>query len=381
MSRILHISNSRYESIEAAGHTLRIWRELAVGTEAYHVLARRSASLRPATHREGAITLHLLPGTSTKLFPLLAYHGAVIAVRHRPDVIVCQDPVLGGLAGVQIGRILGVPTLIEVHTDRHFANMTSQHPPSAMLGRIAVHTLTRATRVRVISPNMQGPLIEAGVSPEALVHVPNRVDHRLFGPDPERRRRGQQRIGAADDDEVVLSIGRFVVEKGYVHLIAAFARVVRERPRARLVLVGGGHLEPEYLRAAHAAGVASALTLLPWLDQHSLADLLAAADVYAQPSVSEAMPRSVLEAMASGLAVVASRVGGIPDVLDDGTGVTVEPGDRDALATAMLRLLGDPLLRAQMGEAARRTTVARHSWDATFDQYRACLAALAAGVG
>jgi glycosyltransferase involved in cell wall biosynthesis len=101
-------------------------------------------------------------------------------------------------------------------------------------------------------------------------------------------------------------------------------------------------------------GVSNAVEFLGWIDGAAKAQALAEATVYALPSYMEGLPMGVLEAMAVGLPVVATTVGGIPDVIEDGvTGLLIEPGDQDGLARALSLLLSDAALRHRMGAAAR----------------------------
>jgi glycosyltransferase involved in cell wall biosynthesis len=379
VSGILHISGSRYASIAAAGHTGRIWSALANSDRAHHVLAR-NVRLRSATDRAGNVVLHLVPGVPSELYALLSYRALAVARRHRPVAILCQDPLLGGLAGVHVGRVLGIPVMVELHTDVHFANLAGRAPAARAAGLIARHALRRADRVRIVSPTFAGALEATGVGPRRIVQLPSRVDTALFAPDEARRARGRAALGAGEDTAVVLSIGRFVAQKGHLEMIRAFARLRDELPHARLVLVGGGPLEESYRAAAR--GLGEAVNVLGWTGQDTISDLLAAADVYAQPSLpdlGEAMPRTILEAMASGLPIVATAVAGIPGVVEDGrNGLLVPARDADALSAAIVRLAEDGALRARLGAQARRDAEERYEWHAHFARYRSEIAAMVA---
>jgi glycosyltransferase involved in cell wall biosynthesis len=379
---VLHIGNSKYPSLREAGHTLRIWTELARGARQYHVLAR-SESLRFGHERVGNVELHLVPGVRSGLFPALAYRAMGLARRYKPDVVLCQDPVLGGAAAVHVGRLFNVPVLMEIHTDVHFHNLESRRPDEVVLGRLARYALRRSTAVRIVSPRFADPLLRAGVRSSALIHIPYRVDLTRFVRDEESRRRGREGLELTDDAFVVTSVGRFVEQKGYAELISAWGDVVREYPQARLVLLGGGPLEETYRRTAQRAGAQHAVRLLSWRPQEKLVDVLSASDLYVQPSVpgkGEAMPRTILEAMATRLPVVATRVAGIPDVVEDRrNGLLVEAGDQAALSRAILSLAMDPHLRERL--AARGCEDARtlYEWSANFSRFRETLRALAAG--
>jgi phosphatidylinositol alpha-1,6-mannosyltransferase len=252
--------------------------------------------------------------------------------------------------------------------------MARSHRPDERLGaRLAFRALCGATRVRVGSRNLAPLLEDVGVAPERIVYVPYRVDLSLFDPaanDP-RAARAQLQL---DDGPVFVSVGRFVPQKGYGPLLEAFASVVERHPGARLVLAGGGPLRAEYEGAIARLGLGDSVVLRDWISRDEQVRLLAAADAYLQPSVpghGEWMPRTILEAMAMGVAVVASDMAGIPDVVAHRrTGILVAPGDREQLSAALLELAGDPAIRAALGAAARADAESLFEWNTAFARYR-----------
>src|SRR6185503_18015262 len=156
-------------------------------------------------------------------------------------------------------------------------------------------------------------------------------------------------------------------------LLEAFARLRGEAPHARLVIVGAGPLDADLRSQAERLGVASAVRLAGAMPYARVPALLAAADVYTQPSFDEGIPRATLEAMAMRVPVVASRVGGIPDVVVDGqTGVLVDAGDVGALAAALGRLVRDPERRRGMA-AVSRESVQPYSMQASITRLGALL--------
>jgi glycosyltransferase involved in cell wall biosynthesis len=185
------------------------------------------------------------------------------------------------------------------------------------------------------------------------------------------------RLGAGDRETLVLGLGRLVEKKGFSHLVEA----ARRAPGVRVAIAGEGDL-----RGALEAQIGDApVRLAGPLDRSEVAAALHAADVVAVPSVVDragnvdGLPNVLLEAMAAGRAVVASRVAGIPDVVTDGAdGLLVPPGDADALAGALGRLAADPALRGGLGTAARRTALARFGWGRAIDAFEEAYAAAAA---
>jgi glycosyltransferase involved in cell wall biosynthesis len=164
----------------------------------------------------------------------------------------------------------------------------------------------------------------------------------------------------------VLSIGRFVAEKGHRHLLEAAARIERTRPGVHWVLVGAGELEAALSREAQALGLASQVHFTGWRDD--VPDVLAVADVFVLPSVNEGFGRVVVEAMAMARPVVATAVGGVPEIVRDGeTGVLVPASDPRALADTVRSLLDDPARAARLGAAGRACAESRFSLTAHVD--------------
>ena len=194
--------------------------------------------------------------------------------------------------------------------------------------------------------------------------IPNGVDLERFtaAPPPCALRR---EIGMPRDGLLVGVVARLEPEKGHRHLVAAMPQVVKAAPRTWLAIVGEGSLEDE-LRAQAAALPAPARDRVILTGRREdVAAVTADLDVAVLPSLREAQGMSLLEAMARRRPVVASAVGGIPEVITDGVdGILVPPRDPAALATAIVRLLLDPGLRRRMGDAGHRAVVERFSIEA-----------------
>ena len=198
-----------------------------------------------------------------------------------------------------------------------------------------------------------------GIHPRAVA-VRNGRDPALFHPDPEARRALRAELGAREEDCVVIAVSRLVRHKGHPELLQAMERAP---PNAVLWVVGerlpsdhGEDLEPYFARAAAALG--PRLRRLGY--RHDVARLLAAADVFALPSHFEGLPMSVIEAMLTGLPVVATDIRGPREQVVDGeTGFLVPPATVAPLAEAIARLAADPALRARMGAAGRARALER----------------------
>jgi glycosyltransferase involved in cell wall biosynthesis len=156
----------------------------------------------------------------------------------------------------------------------------------------------------------------------------------------------------------VLSVGRLRAPKDFLTLVRAVSQL--EPGAVRLRIAGDGPDRPQLVAEIERLGLADVIELLG--TSGDIGALLGAADVFVLASASEGLPMSVLEAMAAGTPVVASQVGGMPELVNDGeTGVLVPPGDPAALAAALARLAADPALRGRFGAAGRRRAEAEFS--------------------
>jgi glycosyltransferase involved in cell wall biosynthesis len=173
---------------------------------------------------------------------------------------------------------------------------------------------------------------------------------------------------AASRPRKVIVVANLRVEKGHDVLIDAAARVLPCFPDARFEIVGSGPLRDKLVARAQALEILHAFAFLGHRDDVS--DRLAAADIFVLPSRSEAFPNAVLEAMAAGLPVVASAVGGILELIADGrTGVLVPPDDPAALAARLCELMADPSPAGRLGDAARQEVRSRYSIERTVAEF------------
>jgi glycosyltransferase involved in cell wall biosynthesis len=210
--------------------------------------------------------------------------------------------------------------------------------------------LSRADAVVVLSERWREWVLS--VVPGARVScVPNPI------PEPTAAAGDGRRAGG----KVVLFLGRLDRNKGIYDLLEVISALRSPIPEVRLVCAGDGELD-EVKRRAAELGIEDSVTMTGWIGAEEKAQWLARADVFVLPSYAEGLPMSVLEAMAAGMPVLASAVGGIPDVIADGVnGFLTAPGDKAMLERMLRRLLHDRALRARVGAAARETATLRFS--------------------
>jgi glycosyltransferase involved in cell wall biosynthesis len=193
---------------------------------------------------------------------------------------------------------------------------------------------------------------KAYIDRSRLVLIPSACEAERFELAAGCRADMRREFGFADSDVVVVMSGRLRPEKGHDVLVAAMPEVIRRHPEVRFLLLGSGSLKGGLDDAIETGGLRPHVRLAGF--REDVPECLSAADICVQPSRSEGLGTSVLEACAAGLPVVASRTGGIPDIITDGeTGLLVEPGSPAGLAEALASLVADRGMRERLGAAAR----------------------------
>lgn len=295
--------------------------------------------------------------------PLYAASIAPALARYRGNV----DVVLGswaypdGFAAVIAAQLLGVPSVVKLHGSD--INVIAKLPGPR---RLVAWALPRATRVVAVSKPLAEEAVALGVDRDRVDLVMNGVDGELFK--PQDRVAARRALGLSLDQQrkpLALYVGNLKPEKGVLELVRAWSAVARHLPDAHLAIVGGGPLRDEL-----AALAGPRVQLVGPQPLERIPQWMAACDILVLPSHVEGTPNVVLEAFASGRRVVASNVGGVPDLLTSATlGTLVPPRDIDALAAAIgdaLRLEYDPAEVARLG--------ARGGWAASAAALYAVLA-------
>jgi glycosyltransferase involved in cell wall biosynthesis len=274
--------------------------------------------------------------------------------REKPDLVHGNMPISGFLARLA-GRVAGVPTI--AYTCHGF--LFNQPGPwwRRALAFVMEWIGGRLTDIHMtVSDEEAADARRLHIHPRS-VGIGNGRDPARFYPDPDARARIRAELGVPDDRVAVIVVSRLVRHKGHPELLAAMRDV-----DAELWVVGnrldsdhGEDLEPYFANC----GLGPRLRRLGY--REDVPALLAAADIFTLPSFFEGLPMSVIEAMLTGLPVVASNIRGPREQVEDGrTGLLVPPRDASALAAALARLAGDAALRARMGAAGRDAALARY---------------------
>jgi len=225
-------------------------------------------------------------------------------------------------------------------------------------------SLRGAYRVVTVCRPFAEQLERLGVQPDRITILHNSV--KPFVPLPEEAVQSvRHELGLADDEAVILSVGRLSREKGHADLIRAAAALeaMSGAPRFRVVIVGDGPERERLAQLASRLGIEKRITFAGF--QRDTKPYYAMATVMAVPSHSEGSPNVVLEAMAAGLPIAANAVGGVPEILEENvTGLMVPPRNPEAMAKALLRILSDGELRGRLGAAAQARAESSHTPEA-----------------
>ena len=231
-------------------------------------------------------------------------------------------------------------------------------------------SLLRTARVAMVGGQVHRRFVGDGIVPARKADtVLNAVPlDRFDDTGPDARAQARRALGIDDDALLIGCVGRLVGLKNHALMIDLMPALLQRYPTLRLALVGGGELEQALRARAAERGVAAQVVLTG--ERPQVADLLPAFDIFAMPSLTEGVSIALLEACASGLAVVATDVGGNPEIIVDGrTGLLVPAQDAPATQGALQRLLDDAGLRQRMGEAAREWARQNASLDALRRRY------------
>jgi len=274
-----------------------------------------------------------------------------LLIRERPSMVHTHTS-KGGILGRPAGKFAGVPII--VHTPHghvfygHFGPLVSKFflLTERVMARITdrMVALTEAERNDYIALSVSSPekiaTIHSGVDVDRFMNVQVNI--------AEKKRR----LGLNSKGLVVGTVGWLLPIKGPVHLLKAMPYVWENYPEACLIFVGKGDLEKELREEVNRMKAWDKVKFLGWRDD--IPEIMQVLDVFVLPSMNEGMGRVLVEAMAGGKPVVASRVGGILDLVKEGqNGFLAEPGDEKGLAIAIKKLLDDKKMRDEMGKKGR----------------------------
>ena len=234
----------------------------------------------------------------------------------------------------------------------------------------------RIDRIAAISSVVREALVRSGVDARKIDVVPSGIDP-APALDPPRRAELRARLGCTEEHVVGITVSALAAGKAHDDLMQGASIALPRAPRLRLWIAGEGPLEGALRAKQRALGLEQEVQLLGF--RADIMSLLHAADFFCLPTLHEGLGSSILEAMSAGLPVIATRVGGIPEIVEEGrTGILVPPSDPGALADAMVEMATRPDLREPMGAAGAARAggfSADRTAEGTYEVYRSALAA------
>lgn len=288
--------------------------------------------VRPAEPHRSRSRQHHMPSLARVTLGLL---------RCRPQIVNVHFVSAQTLYFLNLRRVFGYKVVLSVHGSDLLKPLPQERAQLAGF-------FSRADAITVVSENLKARILaHPGVDPAKIHVIPNGIDLRFWRP-------AGMPTEAGSPAPTIVAVGRLEHVKGFDILLQAMARLRRTIPAARLCIIGDGILAADLAGQIRDLGLAGAVELPGALGRDCVRRRLRDAAVLAMPSRSEGMPLALLEALACGVPVVATGVGGVPEVLTDGTGLLVPPEVPEAMADALARVLQDPDLAERLGQAGRQ---------------------------
>lgn len=262
--------------------------------------------------------------------------------------------------GAMLGKWLGVLVVATVHGKGYYGDKWSRKEAYKLVSRLA--------NLVAVSGDIREHLVRhCGLDARRVKVIPNGIDVDRFRFDPDKRKVFRKHLGVPDSTLLLGSVGSYYPVKGHSYLINAMKNIVAINSNVKLVLAGQGPLQDDLRNLAVASGLEDYVHVVGYIDD--TVGLLSALDIFVMPSLSEGLPLALLEAAANGRPIVASRVGGIPEIINHQVnGVLVSPTDVNALADALVELC-DPVKCLHLGTNVYKTVKKNWSIQKTADCY------------
>lgn len=283
----------------------------------------------------------------------------------KPDIVHCRNTphvvIYGGIAA----KIIGLPFVVSIHGHPDFLDGNS------FVKKLWYMVQKWSDKIITVSNSIKDVLIREGrVRPDKITVIHNGIGSIDIQCDPPiMKQKIRQELGIDNSDQIIGCVGTLRSVKGHKYLIQAMPLILEKFPHSYLVLVGNGPLRDELEELAEKIGVKKKIIFLGY--RTDILELMHVFDVFVLPSLSEGLSNVLLEAMITSKPVIATNVGGNPEVIEDGkTGLLVPPKDPQKIAEAVLSLLSDEDKRIRMGEAGLRRVKEKFSISKTVQEYK-----------
>jgi glycosyltransferase involved in cell wall biosynthesis len=310
-----------------------------------HVITSLDEGLPEESYEKGFHT-HRLPKVRIRFIGGLIFWADIVGIlrKIKPDIVHAQS-LISGMPALLSNKLLRIPYMI-------YGRGSDVYLPDWFTKLAAKGILKNASAVIALTEHMKDAM-QAIYSRDIIV-VPNGIN---LNENAEREAEG------GNPGKRVLFVGRLHPVKGVQYLLGAMKMVHQELPEAKLILVGDGEEREHLENLTDSLGIRGCVEFAGRVPHDRVQDYMNRAEVFVLPSLSEGFPVTILEAMACGLPVVATRVGGIPDIIEDGTnGYLVDARDQEQIAEALLRVLQDKMLQKIMSNNNRKSAE-KYRWD------------------
>jgi len=282
---------------------------------------------------------------------------------------------LAAFSGISFKHYMKKPMVLTVHSTEVGRAQGLHSPDSFSINGIEWWSIYEADRVIVCSQSMKTEICDHFNLPQNKVDViPNAIDATKYQTSADRGA-VRQRYGVGYGEKLILCVGRLVPQKGVEYFIRAIPTIAKRYPEAKFIIVGEGWSRDILEAEASASGHGRKIRFTGFAPDQEVIDLMTGADVLVVPSIYEPFGIVALEGMATGVPVVASKVGGLAEVIDhDRTGLFVYPRSPESIAWAIDRILSDPDHAKWLTENAKEKLHKAYSWEAvamkTVEVYR-----------
>lgn len=337
--------------------TYNIAKHLARRGHEVHVITALDTGLPKESTEEG-IYVHRIFWQKIRFVGVISFWTKVFLVLRKvnPDIIHAQS------IGICIPAFIAKKLLRKPYVV--WGRGSDVYLPGKFTKSISKLVLKNANTVIALTDDMKREM--QNICSREVSVIPNGIDLTSFG--DLSRKEARSKLQIKEGEKVILFVGTLRPVKGVRYLIEAMSGVNQDHPKAKLMLVGDGEEREELESLVEEFGLNERVKFIGRVQNEEIPQYMVASDVLVLPSLSEGFPVTILEAMASGLPIVATKVGGLPEIIKDGeNGILVESKSPDEIAEKVLLILGDDGLREKIS-GNNRGEAKRYSWKSAVDK-------------
>jgi len=281
----------------------------------------------------------------------------------KPTIVHTRN--WAGMDGIIAAKMARVPIIIHGEHGFEIADLISQNRKRKFIRKLVLSTMV--DKIVTVSKNLKNRLInEIKIKPEKIIHIPNGVDTNKFN--IYRKEFTRKKFGFKKEDFIIGIVARLDPIKNHKTLFFAFKEIVKNYPQVKLIIVGDGPLREELKEKSYQLGIKNKVIFMG--ERDNVSEILKTFDIFVLPSLNEGMSNTILEAMATGIPVIASNVGGNPELVIDGrTGFLFSPNDVESLVQKIKTYILHPELKQKHGYNARKRVEEKFSLDQMVRRY------------